>query len=253
MTFRAQLILLLFLFYPYASFAKCASTVYVGPEVFHIKRWREGGTEQNGRMDGVRLGYDRIKRYGWYLGLDGLYATGDLKGKNPRGRKLRSDLTDIIFEIRGGYTLQKKAPRCPFYTPFVGWGKFHETNDFHSPSPVPYTFTDTFNYIALGFLSGFNFTPLLSMGINFKVKFMNNGSSKITDDPVLDDRTLTMGDALQMRLDVPFTYCLQNCLKAAVIPFYEYRHFGGKEGYPFNYIDTKFRLLGARAQLSYNF
>ena len=228
---------------------------YAGPEIYHIKRWRNGGTKQTGRMDGVRVGFDRIKRHGWYIGVDGFYSTGHLEGHNARGRTLDSDLTDIIFEGRVGFTLQDQTECQHTFTPFVGYGYFHEVNNFHSPSPIPYTFTDTFDYFTTGFLSGFNFTPLLSMGLNFKVKFMMSGRSKISDDPLYDDVKLRMNNEIQLRVDVPLVFhCLPwKRVQAALVPFYEYRHLGGREGFPFDYIDTKFTLLGARLDLIYRF
>ncbi|NGX53885.1 MAG: hypothetical protein K1000chlam4_00605, partial [Chlamydiae bacterium] len=122
-------------------------------------------------------------------------------------------------------------------------------------SPIPYTFTDTFDYFTTGFLSGFNFTPLLSMGLNFKVKFMMSGRSKISDDPLYDDVKLRMNNEIQLRVDVPLVFhCLPwKRVQAALVPFYEYRHLGGREGFPFDYIDTKFTLLGARLDLIYRF
>ena len=98
---------------------------YAGPEVSRIKRWRNGGTKQTGRMDGVRVGFDRIKRHGWYIGADGFYSTGHLKGHNARGRTLDSNLTDIIFEGRAGFTLQDQTECLHTLKLFVGYGYFY--------------------------------------------------------------------------------------------------------------------------------
>ncbi len=227
-----------------------------GPEVYHLKRTREGGTSQDGWITGVRIGFDRIKRHKLYIGADYLYATGSLQGSTATGRALSSILTDEILEGRVGYTFQQKDCRRSFISPFVGYGRFHEVNAFYSPSPLPCKFTDTFNYFAVGFLSGVNFTPLLSMGINFKLRFMQDGESKVSDDPIYDQVILKMHDEIQARLDVPFmlTPCKTRYgFGILFAPFYEYRHFGGLEGFPFNYKDTKFYLYGAHFALTYRY
>lgn len=229
---------------------------YAGEESYYLWRLRNGGTKQEGRIDGVRVGIDRLKPYGLYIGADYLYACGSLRGKTALGNPLSSELTDQIFEVRIGYTLQENISRRTFITPFLGWGYFEEINGFHPPSLLPCKFTDSFNFVAVGFLSGVNFTPLLSMGINFKVRFMQDAKSEVTEDPLFDDVTLAMENETCYRLEVPITFTPCDSflgLGGQIAPFYEFRHFGGREGYPFNFKDTKFHLLGLRLSLVYRF
>jgi len=229
-------------------------SIWVGPEVYHFKRQRDGGTSQSGAISSIRVGLDRIKPHGVYIGADYFYAAGRLKGHTGSGTVLRSDLHDHIFEARLGFTYQQNECRKSFFTPFGGWGSFCEINNFTSPSPLQCTFTDTFNYIVIGFLSGVNFQALLSMGIDFKVKFMLDGQSKVTDDPLFEDITLKMENEIQCRLDLPITYNPCNSLFGLafqLVPFYEFRHFGGREGYPFDFKDTKIYLYGAKFAFSY--
>lgn len=229
---------------------------YTGAETYHFKRAREGGTEQTGLINGTRVGFDRIKPYGWYIGADYLYASGRIKGKTGSGIRLGSELNDQIFEARLGFTLLQPGCRTTFIIPFGGWGSFREVNHFVSPSPLKYKFTDTFDYVVVGFLSGVNLTALISMGINFKVKFMLDGESKVTNDPFYDTVTLVMEKETLYRLDLPITYNPRNSLfgiDAQFVPFYEFRHFGGREGFPFDFKDTKFYLYGARLALLYCF
>ncbi len=235
--------------------AYCSLQSYIGEESYFLWRQRDGGTKQDGRLDGLRVGIDRIKPYCWYLGTDFLYATGRLSGKSGSGSPQKSQMTDEIFEARLGYTLQNCCCRY-FFIPFVGWGYFKEVNNFHSPSPLPIKFTDTFNFSVVGFLSGVNISPLLSMGINFKVRFMQDGKSEVSEDPVYADETLMMENETLYRLEVPFTFTPCNSflgLGGQFAPFYEFRHFGGREGFPFNYKDTKFNLLGMRLSIVYRF
>lgn len=236
----------------------CSATpcyfITAGPEIYHFIRNREGGTHQSGRIDGVRFGIDRIKSYGLYVGLDYLLADGGLEGKTATGLALKSTLTDEIFEARLGFTLQQKAKGCPLFIPFGGWGHFKEINDFHQPSPLLCKFTDTFNYLTVGFLSGINFTPLLSMGINFKLKFMQDAKSKVSNDPKYGDVTLKIKEEIHARVDIPIAYApCRSAMGILLSPFFEFRHFGGREGFPFNFRDTKFYLYGARFALIYRF
>jgi hypothetical protein len=250
------LVSLIFVLSPFLGCADCPYLATAGLESYSFIRNREGGTHQAGWINGARITLDRLKGCSWYLGADYLYASGRLNGETATGRLLKSQLTDQIVELRLGFTLQQKLPGSPFFTPFGGWGYFKEVNHFYPPSPLPCTFTDTFNYVAAGFLSGINFTPLLSMGINFKLRFMQNAKSKVSDDPLYDDVTLMMNDEMHVRLDIPFIYTPSNfwfSLGFLLAPFFEYRHFGGREGYPFNFKDTKFYLYGARFALTCRF
>jgi hypothetical protein len=227
-----------------------------GPEIYHFRRVREGGTFQYGQINGIRLVFDRIKRYGWYIGADFLWAEGNLKGKTALGLNFRSELSDEIFEVRAGYTLQQSDKNRAFFTPYAGWGHFKEINHFLPPSPLPLKFTDSFDYIAVGFLSGVNFTPLLSMGVNFKLKFMQDAESHVTNDPVFNEVTLLIKDEMHIRVDIPFTMNSQPSglgFNFLFSPFFEFRHFGGREGFPFNFRDTKYYLYGARIALGCRF
>jgi hypothetical protein len=247
---------LLFFLLSLAACVDASCHITAGAEIYHFIRNREGGTHQDGPMKGFRISFDRIKRYGIYMGAEYIYGQGSLEGKTATGRPLSSELTDNILEFRLGITLQQPTRQTPFFTPFAGWGHFHEVNKFFSPSPLPCTFTDTFHYFVAGFLSGINFTPLLSMGVNFKLKFMQDAKSMVSEDPIYDDVTLLIKDELLARLDIPFYYHPQNTLLNLgfeLTPFFEYRHFGGREGFPFNFKDTKFYLYGARIALTYPF
>lgn len=259
--FAASIFFLLCLALPIKMLA--AIQITAGPEIYYMQRKREGGSHQEGRMDGARVILERIKPWGIYLALDAFYATGELRGKNRLGRKLSSEMKDTIAEIRAGYTFatpqQTSLPQncCPTssLTAFAGYGHFHETNDFFPPSPLPFTFTDEFNYFLAGFLTSLNFTPLLSMGFNFEIKCMQKGTCRISNDPESPEITLAMSNELQARVELPIVVGFSPCshFSCELTPFYEFRHFGGQEGFPFNFIDTKFQLIGARMALKYRF
>lgn len=249
---------IIFLLVSFSLVAKSPSPniLEAGPEVFYLRRMRAGGTKQIARMDGIYVEYDRLRRYGWYFGGNFNYAQGRLKGHSGSGREILSVLTDKIWEGRFGYTLQKRGQKGYFITPYGGYGYFDEVNDFYPPTPLPLKFKNTFNFISAGFLSGVNLTSLVTMWINFKMKFMLNGTSKVTEDPIMGENTLLMNNEVLAELEVPFIFSPSSVrlgLEFVATPFYEYRHFGGREGFPLNYADTKFNLYGAKFALRRRF
>lgn len=240
--------------FPLSTFG--GNQINLGPEIYRIKRMRAGGAAQLGRMDGARVELQRNSEHCFHLGAEALYATGTLVGQTGGGNPLRSELTDAIFEGRIGYIIKQCTPKFSSWTPFIGYGYFYQENDFRPPTAIPWTFTNTFQYFSFGFLSRSNISPLLSVNFNFKIKYMLNGRSKITDDPGMPDITLTMNNKTQYRVELPLAYNLSNCnghFYTTVSPFYEYRHFGGRDGVPFNFTDTKFQLLGVFSSCSYRF
>ena len=224
----------------------------IGPEVFYIRRMRDGGTKQVARMDGICVDYDRLKRYSWYFGGTFSYAEGRLKGHSGSQTEILSTLTDKIWEGRFGYNFQRRGEKGYFVAPYGGYGYFDEINDFHPPTPTPLKFKNTFNFVSAGFLSGVNLSSVFTMWINFKMKFMLNGTTKVTDDPVMGDSTLLMNNEVLARIEVPLIFSpafVRMDLEFVVDPFYEFRHFGGRPGFPFDYIDTKYNLYGANFAL----
>jgi len=218
----------------------------IGPEVFYMRRMRDGGTKQIGQMDGISVDYNRLRRYRWYFGASFDYAQGRLKGHNGAQADLTSTLTNKIWEGRFGYNFQRRGARGYFIAPYGGYGYFDEINAFHEPTTV--RFKNTFNFTTAGFLSGVNLSSVFSMWINFKMRFMLNGTSKITNDPAVGDNTLLMTNEVLALVEVPLIFspsCVRMGLEFVAAPFYEYRHFGGREGFPFDYIDTKYNLYGA--------
>lgn len=229
---------------------------FVGPEIYTVKRSRDGGSVQTGVLYGGRLGYDYIRRYAFYAGLDGLYAQGTLNGHSGEGRALSSLLTDANVEGRFGYTFQSKACHHVSFTPYVGYGYFWETNSYKHPSPISVHFHNHFSYIPVGFLSRFFLYPDLSLGLNVKARLPLEGKTKVTNDPDADHLTLHYEQHIQYRIDLPVVYyfCWRDqSLAIGIVPFYEYRHYGYHANFPHDFLDTKFRLYGGNLQLLYVF
>ena len=259
-TFLALLLSLFLFFLREKGFAVFPSekpnALFIGPESYYMMRTREGGTKQEGALFGARIGYERLKRYRWYVGLDALFAQGKLAGYSGSGNRIKSELEDINLEVRLGYTLQHKYGHRPFLTPFFGAGYLRETNEFREPSPLLVTFRDTIEYVAAGVLSGIHVAKHWQVGVNIKLKWMVAGKSRVRDDPDFANLNLTMENELQYRIDAPISYQFcrgLNSFEFDIVPFYEYRHFGGRINSPFDFIDTQFQLWGARLEIAYRY
>ena len=232
-----------------------ALEAYLGPEIYYVQREKEGGAEQSGTLYGVRAGYDHIHRYKVYWGIDALWAQGELNGKTQEHRS-RSIMTDINVEARLGYTFQSKCWHCASITPYTGLGYFWENNDFIHPSPLPIHFSNRFSYIPLGFLSQIFITHDWSLGLNFKMRYLIEGSVKASNDPDHDDSYQNYDERIQYRIELPVTtfHCWRShSLGISFVPFYEYRSYGYRVNYPFDFLETKFNLYGATLKFLYLF
>jgi hypothetical protein len=229
--------------------------LFIGPEIYRVNREKEGGSSQDGVLYGFRLGYDRIQRFRYYLGADFLYARGDLDGKTG-GHKIKSMLTDMNAEGRFGYTIESKWGWEPSITPFIGGGYFWESNHYKHPSPLKIHFNNDFSYATAGFLSRLRVLSNMTIGLNFKVRYIIDGKIKISHDPQHDDHNQHYEEKLQYRVELPFMHYLSFCsydIALSVVPFYEYRPYGHRANFPFDFLETKFKLYGATFKFMYLF
>ncbi|MBJ7449739.1 MAG: hypothetical protein JHC93_05210 [Parachlamydiales bacterium] len=261
-----------FIGFSFSLFLACSSLfsnthytndIELGAVGYNLTRTKTGGTKQKGLLTGLIVNYDRIKRNSFYLGADAYWAKGDMHGHSGSGRILKSIITDIEAEGRVGFTIRSKGEKKPFFTPFVGYGYFRETNQFKAPYPMTITYNDSFDYYAVGFVSGINVCKDFSVGINVKWKWMNEGTCKISNEPI-DDYTdpstanpeLIIESQWQYTIEMPLDFHPKKWSKRCwlnLVPFYEYRHFGGRENFPSDYIDTQERILGARLTFLFRF
>lgn len=232
-----------------------ALEAYAGPEIYYIHRTKEGGAKQTGTLYGVRLGYDHIRRYKFYWGIDALWAKGILEGKTESDH-LKSRFTDINVEARIGYTFQSKYWRCLSCTPYIGGGYFLENNNYEHPSPLTVHFKNRFSYVPVGFLSQIFITPHWSIGVNFKVRYLLEGKQHVTHDPEHKKLTQNYEEKLQYRGELPVTYfrCWKkHSLAVSLVPFYEYRSYGHRANFPFDFLETNLKLYGAMLKFLYLF
>jgi hypothetical protein len=232
---------------------------YIGPEIFYLERSKDAKykrSNQHGFVYGGRIGYDRIKRCKIYWGGDLVYATGDLHGKKDRGNSIKIDYTDFDVEGRLGYTFQLKRSWLPTFVPFVGYGYIRETSKFKKPSPIQIKQHISFDYFTVGFLSQIYPHPLWVVGVNFKARFLFNSKCKISDDPDYEDITQNVEHKVQYRVELPVTYRLNawcERLAIALVPFYEFRHYGEHANFPFDFKDARLNFYGFDVRILYMF
>jgi len=227
-----------------------------GAEACHMTRLRAGGAHQSGYLNGVRMSYDHLADSWLYFGGDYFTGQAHMEGKSASQTPIVSVLKDVIAEGRVGYIKHTKTPPKAFFALFSGYGLFHEVNAFCDPSPLTVTFTDTFSYLPVGLLSGMELFSMFTIGLNIKAMFMINGMSDVTDDPIGGGGTLLMNNEWNSRFELPITFSPPQTflhLFFGFVPFAEFRHFGGREGFPFDFLDTKFQLIGGRLSLMASF
>ncbi len=224
----------------------------VGPEAYWMRRLREGGAMQEGAIYGVRGLAERIKRRAMYLGLEGHYGRGRIRGHTATGRGTTSQMLVEEFEARIGYTFQYGSKVRPWVAPYLSYGHVWMTNDFDPPTPLPVIIRDKYEYVGVGFRSGVVLGRCWSVGLNFQFKFMFNAESRVTDDPFAGNQTLMVDDEPAYEVEIPIMWC-RGWYELNVVPFYRYRELGGREAVPFDFVATKYHMAGARVTMAVRF
>lgn len=235
-------------FASYCDLPKWRDQFSIGPEIYHLKRVRKGGTKQSGTMYGIRLSYEHIGRCLVYYGVESAYAKGTIDGHSGFGAHLKSRFTDFFIEGRLGYTFQSKTASCAQLTPFIGYGYFIEKNNYIRPSPFTVHFKNTFNYFALGARSKAYIRPNLTVGINITGRFSIDGEVDVTHDRNFDDNILKYENEIHCWAGLPISYFVRlwGCpAEFRLVPFYEYRHYGSHHNVPFDFPDTRIKIYGA--------
>lgn len=232
-----------------------------GPEIYHVRRTREGGTKQTGYLFGGKMLYDHIKRYKFYWAAEASYARGPLCGHTGQKKKIRSCLSESLIEGRFGYTFQTKKWLRPAFTPFAGAGYFWETNRYSKSSPLPIHTQIAYRYVTGGFLASLTWNKTWQAGVTLKLRYMLNPRCKITHDPEYKKISLKVGnDKFQYRIEFPLNYysgcqyALPHCCYGfSVIPFYERFCYERQSAYPFDFLKTQFSNYGATLSGFYYF
>ncbi len=229
--------------------------ISVGPQFYHVKRLRDGGSRQTGWLCGLRGSYERLKPNAFYWAAEGSWAQGSIDGTTASGTRIKSDMMDSEVEGRLGYNIHWHCGLCWAFTPFVGAGYYHGENRFVHPSPLEVLFVDTFKFGTAGFLLRAWCDDCWTVGFNFKVRQMYEGRDKVVD-PEVPNTTTIIEDKMHYICELPIQrrICIygRECY-ASVVPFYEHRHLGGREDFPFDFIDTKYKIHGVRLFLGTSF
>lgn len=234
----------------HASHKSTGLRLSLGPELYHVSRFREGGTKQHGWLFGGRFICDHVRRYTFYWGIEAASAGGTLYGTSGKGAFLKSHMCDRSIESRLGYTFQKKQGHRFAFTPFVGAGYYIENNNFKRPSQLPLHFKTTYRYVTAGFISSAYITPNLSVGVNLKLRHMLDPECKITHDPARGSAYLKIAnETVQYRVEMPISYLPCSPYSLTAMPFFEMRNYGRRVSYPFDFLRTRYYNYGVTLQL----
>ncbi len=231
-------------------------TVSLGPEVYSMHRNRANGSKQHGWLWGVHAIFERERENALYWGVEGRWAEGDLDGHLANAMKLHSRLSEGDIEGRVGFFGSFTYGYPIAIIPFVGGGYYWGTNDFHHPSPMRVKFHDRYSFWSVGFLTKITLTPCLQTGLRFFARRMGHGYTHVSDDPEFSSVNIEMNNKWHFLIDIPIIYSFTLCEKTFGIninPFFEYRRLGGRENFPFDFIDTQFQNWGVRLLLTHSF
>jgi hypothetical protein len=229
---------------------------FLGPEVCYIKRVREGGSEQSGNLVGGHFRYDRISPCSVYWGFDGYYDTGHVSGKTASGREIKSTIDEYELQARLGYSLYAPERRKLLIIPYACYSYFYGSNKFDHPSPVQYRLHDHLHSGGGGIWVSFSLIDCLRCGVDFSARYIIKGYNRVTNDPEHDNVKLEVESKWQYQVEVPIEYAMAICdyrFEMRIVPFYRFRHLGGKPNYPFDYIETRFHESGAQLMLFLGF
>ena len=225
----------------------------LSPEFYHVSRSRRGGTQQSGWIYGGRFSYERIKYKAFYYALVGLYAEGGITGMTASKKPLKSNFIDKQIEGRFGYNFQWDFLCQPSIIPYIGAGYFSESNNYRSPSPVLVNFEIEYPFFAFGFTSSIMLFKAWQLGFNFEGRAAYQTNCKVTNDPDYSDCNMCVGDRFNYRLELPVVYrlpFLYETFEIGAVPFYEYRHYGDRMNYPFDFLDTRVNIYGVNIQFN---
>ena len=185
-------------------------------------------------------------------------AEGKIYGRNKTGDRITSNMSEMEAEGRLGFTFQPAWCFSPYLIPFVGYGFYEEINKFRPPSPMTVHFLNTFEYAAFGFITRAYINDSMYIGLNFTAKYSLDCKSKISNDPDpdIEDIKLQFNNAWQYEINFPFALNFKafdpywECCQIELTPFYRYRHYGERENFPYDFLNTQFNSVGAKLLFS---
>lgn len=231
-------------------------TLWAGPEVYHAKRLRQGGSQQKGWLYGLRICCEREELNSLYWGIEGAWAEGRLNGDTPSGAELRSNMTDTEVEARLGFTMAGHCLTCFSIRPFIGIGYYQGVNRFLPPTPLPIRSADSWGFGTAGVATQFWCNDTWRVGLNVKARQMWNAKNRVSGDPGVPNIVTLIKDELNWVVEIPlewYPWIYGRCCQVAATPFYQYRHLGGRESYPKDFFETKWWIYGGRLTFGVGF
>jgi len=219
----------------------------------HMKRARDGGSQQDGTLVGSTCSLVRKPKKGIYFSFLYRNEEGDLYGKTGLGDELVSHKRDQTLEGTFGYSLPLK--KCFTCTPFLGKGRLVAKNFFRDPSPIDACYDVRYNYFAYGMRFDWQMKANICSALVIKGIFSDGAVCKVRDFEE-GNIALIVEDNPSCDIELPIEYTIRGFhghLRIGVTPFYRYRHWGGHENYPYDFFDTKFYILGSVLNLSFHF
>ena len=268
MIYRAFFLILIrsiLFFQPVQSFQMPTINLFKGPhslfidqELYHMRR-SKSGSRQTGYLFGQGICYRNIRPRAIYWAGDIFFGRGTLRGSTRFGSPLKSKKQDLTVEGRVGYNFHWTL-KYPFsFVLFGGGGNFSGKNNFVTSPGGAIHINNSYKYIVLGMHTRCYLTEVFSFGVDYKVQCMMDGKSKITNDPTYGRVDLMIEGQTGHTLELPVHWHLSKNknknlnMDLALTPYYQFRHYGGRENFPFDFVDTKYYLHGIKLTLSFLF
>lgn len=231
---------------------------------------KQGTVKQDGWLYGIRGNYNIVSVNALYLGGEIGYKFGDLKGKVKVDEpiflvrdpvtdeiiikdKTKAKYSDLWMEVRTGFTFGGMGMPGGYLTPYFVVGYEKEKNDYVSPSPLELKHTLSYGYLGCGVISDFALSPVMSVGLNAKFKWMFKAKTKTGGEEWLEDKNISNANHFHWTIEVPVTYLIAENMSVSIAPFYEFKNYDlhkfewlGKE-------KAKFHMWGGLFHLGYWF
>ena len=85
--------------------------------------------------------------------------------------------------------------------------------------------------------------PRYYVGLNVTARFSLKGKVHVSHDSDGEPLTLKYEQKINCRVVLPFTYVCERS-DFCLAPFYEYRHYGRRHAFPFDFLDTRIKIYG---------
>lgn len=193
------------------------NTSLVGANQFYIEprfAYFELNTieKESGWIYGIKAAYDFISLELPYIGLEASYMQGDVKEDS-----IKNDYQDFFVEAKLGYQVCQLGI---YLIPFVGLA--YENEHFNSLALQLQSVKNQihYGYLSLGFLSRYSPFIGMSIGLNFKAKYLFLANYKNKGEA---NHNCTLSNRFHYTLELPASWQVSNQMQLALVPFYEYK------------------------------